>query len=333
MRPASDTPESTLIIPFAHASAEACHAALNTLALPHLSQLLGRWHAGPRDTQDDYTLTPPHERALGWALGWTDPGDGRWPWAAWHAARPQVPCAWLTPCHWSVGMEQVTVLPPDGLDLTEAESVALLEALQPWAREDGLTLVLESPTRWRAEGEPLRDLACASLDRVAHRRADAWLPQHQHGPGARLMLRLQNEAQMLFYQHPVHDARQARGVLPINGFWVSASGVWDGQAPRDPATTVRVDTSLRAPALEGDWATWAQAWRTLDETVIGPWLQTVSAPPNQPRQLVLCGEQGWASWQSAAPTGQPRVAPPWWQRWWRPAARQTVTPLSTLSAL
>ncbi len=326
MRLDTVSPGEHLIIPYAHASTPECDAALADLSLPHLETLLARWQAAGHDRADEYTLSPPHERALGHALGWTDPGDGRWPWAAWQAGLPDQPCAWFTPCHWSVGMEQVTLLPPDDLDLRADESQALLDALAPWAREDGIELTLDTPQRWRATGEVLRDLPCASLDRVAHRRVDAWLPSAQQAPGAKTLLRLQNEAQMLFYTHPVHDARQARGVPPINGFWISGAGVWTGPSPTQGVT---VQDALRGPALSGNWTAWRQTWVTLDRDVIGPWLNDAALPAS--RRLVLCGEQGWSAWQAGTTPDAPRRS--WWQRLWPTSPAAHTSTAHTLAQL
>lgn len=330
MQTASAPPDSVLIVPFAYASDPACHTALAGVALPHLSRLLAQWHllhASP--AQDELTWSPPHERAWGWALGWDDPGDGRWPWAAWQARRPDQPCAWFTPCHWQVGNGQVTLVPPDALALGLAQSQALMDALAPWAAEDGVQLILESPTRWRAEGEPLRHLASASLDRAAHRRADAWLPRTQDGPTAQWMLRLQNEAQMLFYQHPLHDERVSQGLLPINGFWTSASGAY--ASATTPATSTRhihTHEGLRAAAWAGDWAAWAQAWAQLDQDIIGPWLAS-----SAPRHLVLCGERGWCCWSHPATQTTPPQALSWWQRLWPRQRSAAPTPTAVLCTL
>lgn len=297
MRPATVSPGEHLIIPYAHASTPECDAALADLPLPHLEALLQRWQPAGQDHADEYTLSPPHDRALGQALGWTDPGDGRWPWAAWHAGLADQPCAWFTPCHWSVGMEQVTLLPPDDLDLRADESQALLDALAPWALEDGIALHLETPQRWRATGEALRDLPCASLDRVLGRRIDPWLLSASGQPAQRTLLRLMNEAQMLFYTHPVNDARGARGLPLANGLWISASGVWPGQdGDGDDAATVQVLEALRPAALAGDWTAWARAWASLDA---GPLASALDNSPDL--TLVLCGEQHAVQWAPAPP--------------------------------
>lgn len=341
MRPTPDTPAPGaprpeaavrhLIVPFAHADSPGCTEALARTALPQLAHLLAAWPRVAEHHADAYTLTPPHEHALAQALGWPEAADGTQPWAAWQAGVAERPCAWFTPCHWRVGMEQVALVPPEALDLRPDESAALLQALAPYALEDGLALHLETPQRWRAEGEPLRGLPSASLDRVAHRRVDAWLPHAQQAPAVRDLLRLQNEAQMLFYTHPVNDTRLARGALPVNGFWISGAGVWSGApGPTPGPTDTQVLDALRPAALPGDWARWAQAWQALDAEVLGPWLQRAAA--GEAMTLTLCGERGWVRHASAAPTPARRS---WWPSTWPFGPRRTAapTPATVLATL
>ncbi len=307
-----------VLIPYAAASAEGCQALLKQLQLPHLRQLLALLTPTERDEADDYTLTPPHERAQARVLGWDPLGlkDGCLPWAAFDSQTPGLACAWFTPCHWQVGMEQVSVQPPDDLDLGQAESQALLDALAPFAREDGIELRLLSPLRWLALGDVFADLPTASLDRVAHRQAEGWLLQHSH-VAARTVLRLQNEAQMLFYTHRVTDERAARGLVPVNGFWVSGAGVLPTTPHTSTATWQQPDT-LRSAALRGDWPAWLQAWQTLDGSLIQQCLE--QARERQPVTLTLCGERSFETWT------QPAQAAPWWQRSLRSLGLQPATP-------
>lgn len=315
-----------VLLPYASASAEACQAALAGLTLPNLGRLLAHLRPQPPVLGDDYTLNPPHEQALARTLGWHHPDgtplpDGQLPWAAWQASVRDVPCAWFHPCHWQVGMEQVTLQPVDALQFSEAESHTLFGALAPLCAEDGITLMFERPDRWRAEGEVLRDLACASLDRVAHRHLYGWLPQ---GPAAPLLLRLQNEAQMLFYTHPVTDERTARGLLPINGIWISGSGSWHGGTPAQPWPVTQPDT-LRQPALHGDWVAWANAWLQLDRDTVPDWLARIER--KQTLHLTLCGERGYQSWHYD-PSHRPGLLQRWRTRW-----GQSANPVSILKAL
>lgn len=279
-----------LIVPYAATSAHLPGQEAPPLPdLPSLARLLARLERQDTDAGDEYSLSPPHERVLARALGLSG-ADGTIPWAAWQAGVTGRACAWFTPCHWRVSLDQVTLQPPEGLGLTEAESHALFEALLPWAEEDGLLLAFESATRWRAEGEVFASLPWASLDRVAHRQLDVWLPDGSHHPQARKLLRLQNEAQMLFYGHRVNDERAARGLPLVNGFWISGTGAWNGSALPAP----RVAEALRQPALHGDLAGWSTGWQALDRGEIAQLLE--ASERGEPVRLTLCGERSAISW-------------------------------------
>lgn len=283
-----------LIVPYAATIAPLTGQDSQLPALPRLARLLARLEQQETDAGDEYSLSPPHERVLARALG-LPTTDGAIPWAAWQAGERQQACAWFTPCHWQASMDQVTLQPPESLDLPEAESRELFEALRPWAEEDGIALHFESATRWRAVGPAFANLPWASLDRVAHRQLDAWLPNGGQLPQARALLRLQNEAQMLFYSHRVNDLRSARGLPLVNGFWISGTGAWDGQALPAPQVTDR----LRLPALRGDLTSWAKAWEQLEQDEIATLL--AAAEGGAEVRLTLCGERSAISWASGLP--------------------------------
>ena len=57
---------------------------------------------------------------------------------------------------------------------------------------------------------------------VIGRDISAYLPQ---GAGAAKWNRLLNEMQMLLHDHPVNQAREANGELPVNSLWLSGGGV------------------------------------------------------------------------------------------------------------
>jgi hypothetical protein len=278
-----------LLIAFAHCSAPACTEALRGLSLPNLEQLLSRLRAQSPDAGDEYSLSPPHERALARALGWTV-ADGCAPWAAAALphrgiAPPAQACAWITPCHWNVATDHISMADPQDLHLNEGESRALLEAMQPYFEEDGIALTYDEPMRWLASGPVFEQLPCASLDRVIGRNIDAWLPASAQAAPLR---RLQNEMQMLLYHHPVNDLRIERGEAAVNSFWFSACG----RLP--PATAAALpppilNTDLRASALREDWQAWAQAWQALDAGACADLLAAVRQ--GQPTRLTLCGER------------------------------------------
>ncbi len=283
------------LIPHASAISDASAHTLRDLRLPNLGRLISVLQAGTPNIEDEYTLSPPHERAIAQAHGWHG-GDGRWPWAALLAKANGIdtgtqPCGLLTPVHWHVGREHITLADPAALALSADESHALFDAVKPLFDDDQGTLTWAAPLRWYLLHQQLADLPCASIDRVMGRNVDLWLRSDPQASTAQLahmrwVRRLQNEVQMLLHQHPVNEAREARGALPVNSFWLSGCG------PAQPtAAEVTVDDRLRAPLLAEDWAGWADAWRALDANVLGPLLSR--AEQGEPVSLTLCGERGW----------------------------------------
>ena len=286
-------PATHLLVPFASASDPACRALMPGLPLPHLTALLAELQPVHSDAGTDHSLSAPHERALAQATGLVRADgsaypDGLLPWAAAHSSTPELPQAWFTPCHFQVGMEQVTLLPGDQLGLTDEHARPLFDALAPYCAEDGITLRYDSATRWHASGEVLRGIACASLDRVGGRSVEAWMTDSSANPaGGQLLKRLQSEAQMLFYTHPAFDAREAQRLHPVNGFWLSGAGAIDHPTPLRAAPPM--PDELRSAALQADWARWKDAWTALDNHEIKDLLDR--ARHGEPVTLTLCGER------------------------------------------
>ena len=284
------------IVPFASAMSEGAHEAQRRIDWKPLAA----YDAGRRTGRDEWSLTPPHERALAEAIG-LEGADGSLPWAAREAGRAGIdvgdrPFARLPPCHWHVGRDQVLMTDPATLELDEAESRALFDALPSLFADDGIEVHHAATLCWDATHADFDDLACGSIDRAIGRAVDAWLPS---GPGARRIRRLQSEVQMLWHTHPVNAAREARGLRPVNSFWIDGCG----RAQPERAAEVRIDTRLRPPALAGDWAAWLLQWRAL--------LDTIDASVHT---LTLCGER-------FAQTCERRE-----RAWWQQLGRRTAAP-------
>jgi hypothetical protein len=283
-----------LLIPFAAPLSAAGRQALAALALPRLRSLLGRLAEVERDEGDEWGLSPPHERALARALGWQG-ASGQLPWAARQAAADGIDVgelAWglLTPAHWHLGTDQVSLLDPERLALDEAGSRALFDAVQPLFIGAGFAVRWGAPLRWYAAHESLERLSCASLDRVVGRNVDAWLGSD---PAARRVRRLQSEVQMLLHTHPLNAEREARGLLAVNSFWLSGCGVAQPTRGEPP----QLDERLRGPALNDDWAAWARAWEALDAGPLAGLLAQVQR--GEPLRLTLCGERSGVVFESA----------------------------------
>ena len=109
--------------------------------------------------------------------------------------------------------------------------------------------------------------------------------------------------QMLLYTHPLNDAREARGALPVNAIWFSGTGAL--AAPRHQPLPLTVAPTLREAALQDDWAGWASAWQALDASEITALLDTHRR--GQPVQLTLCGERNAQSWHSQPPSLKQKI--------------------------
>jgi hypothetical protein len=295
-----------LIIPYAASHAFTGPEVWAGWQLPHLQALLSLLQR-QQVLQDPgpAALHLPHERLQAQALGWA-PDAPTLPWAAWHqAAQGQpsaAPQAWMTPCHWQVGMDQVVMADPAHLHLSDEESQSLLQAMQPFLQEDGLQVTWHSALLWHAQGAMLADLPTPSLDRVIGQNVKDWLPDH---PAARPLQRLQSEMQMLLYNHPVNDARDARKQYTVNAFWLHGAGTLPISGPVSAPPSVTVSTTLRSAALHGQVQAWQQAWQQLDATAVADLLQHVKTTGQG--TLSLCSEHTAHTYTAAPAAWHQRI--------------------------
>jgi hypothetical protein len=257
-----------LMIPHASALDEAARHAFSSLALPHLSALLARLSPAETWGSDEFSPQPPHHVALAALRGQAQPSA-----AAWAVdAGPELNWALMTPVHLAVGSDGVDMLPPAALNLSESDAArytALLREL--WPEEEGWQWRLLDATHWAiAHASALDGLQAASIERVAGRPIEPWLPQ------SRVLRRWQNEAQMLMHGHALNEEREVRGEHPVNSVWIGDIGRSGGARP-----DVTVDARLTEPLLNGDLAAWAEAWQRLDA---GPLAEPLTS-------LTLCGER------------------------------------------
>jgi hypothetical protein len=132
-----------------------------------------------------------------------DPGGERW--------------ARADPVHLRLMRDRILVVPSAGFSITSEEALALCNTLNRHFA-GRLELRAPHPEQWCARvGEEL-GVESASPLQMAGREI---------GPG-RPGEALINEAQMLLHEHPVNEAREARGELPVNSLWLWGAG----RAPR-----------------------------------------------------------------------------------------------------
>lgn len=253
--------------------------------LPALRALARQLRLAERLTLDEDSPATPFEVALARAHGLPDT-PGRTPWAAFESGTSGTPCAWLLPCHWQMGMNDVSVLHPGELELDEHASRALLASVEPLLRDDGLTLRYLRPDAWLVQGELLRGLSCWSLRRALTRPVTRQqLAQAPTEAQRRTLRRLQSEWQMLLYTHPVNEAREGARRWPVNALWIGGAGeLPQAIAPRADVQVCRELLDLPARLSLHDWQ---RAWQAIDANALAPLLQTVRG--GAPARLTLCG--------------------------------------------
>lgn len=278
-----------ILIPFAAPPHPDFQNALQGLELPHLRELLQRLtvqsihHGSPED------LTPLHER-LPLVLQGHTPPDGLTGAAACAAQErglylggnttTQQSWAFITLCHWDVHTHTVHMADPQQLHLSQQESDTLLQTMQPYFADDGVSLHPYQTGTWLAQGAVLHQLPTASLYRVRGQSVDGWIPRQAQ---AKALRRLQNEMQMLLYTHPVNDARAQRGAPVVNSFWISGTG-----APlAAPRSSVKVLSQLEQPTALHNIPGWCAGWNEIDHTL----RSLLTANEAQQFQMTLCGEQ------------------------------------------
>lgn len=200
------------------------------------------------------------------------------------------------PIHLRPDRDRLRLFGGPSLALRAEETEALIAAFNAHFAADGLELVATRPQRWYLRVAALPDLRTTPLTRVQGRAIDPYLPA---GPAARAWMRWQNEAQMLFFQHPVNAARDADGRPTVSGIWTWGGGALPavgggpdltfadhplalGLAQAARCRTLALDAALPPtgadrvliywdrlwwPSLEGDWARWLQALAALETQI------------------------------------------------------------------
>ena len=287
----------TLVLPFALPPPELAQDLLRALKAPALATLLSRTER--RSTPvDDSALALPHELWLARALGLLhdkqpafaraamrgfqlEPGDGAW--------------FIVNPAHIAISRSHLLMSDLRGLQLSEAHSRALFDTAKPYVDEAGKQLLYGDAATWFLRADEWAALQTASPDSAVGLNLTEWLPQGDKSIEYR---KLQNEIQMLWYEHPANAEREQRGLQPVNAFWPWSPAPAEAAAARLHAAddappwlcalaserditpsqlpagedALFVCDSLSAPALAGEWAGWLSQFQRLDQALLAPLL-------------------------------------------------------------
>jgi hypothetical protein len=203
--------------------------------------------------------------ALGLLGDGVDPADGAW--------------LLVQPVHLRAGPGSAVLEPLDGALLEAAEATLLLEALRPLFEGFGSRWEVAAPNRWYlaldcSQGVPAEAMGLAPQAAIRSLCA---------GAAGGAWQRLLTEAQMVLHAHPVNEARDARGLPPVNGVLCWGVGGLPGGAAPDCWPLVCSDDPLvrglgrwsGADAVM-DWGAWPGS------AAEGPMLAVAPALPSQP---------------------------------------------------
>jgi hypothetical protein len=139
------------------------------------------------------------------------PGDDTW--------------ACIQPVHVRIAHDHLVLIDPDSLELTDTDAAALYAVAKPLIEELGVRVEAPTPQRWYLSSDQFGTLAGASPLRASGRNIEIWLPHEAHsGQRSRAWMKVQNEVQMAWFEHPVNEAREARGLPAVNSIWFHAQG-------------------------------------------------------------------------------------------------------------
>lgn len=129
---------------------------------------------------------------------------------------------WLRadPVHLRLMRDRIVLTDNSTLDLSKQEADALADAIGKHFG-DALQLLPLHPKRWYVRTLQSPQLVTTPVSVATGRAIDHLLPQGADAGRYRTQL---NELQMLLHEHPVNQAREARGALPVNALWLWGGG-------------------------------------------------------------------------------------------------------------
>ncbi|OZI70685.1 hypothetical protein [Bordetella genomosp. 12] len=213
--------------------------------------------------------------------------------------------------HLALGADTASLLDPDLMDLRPEEGAALYEAIAPLLADGEFSAEMIHPQRWRLSLPAAMAPRPASPHAVAGDRLQHWWTQDA---ASRPWRRLLNEMQMAWYEHPVNEARAARGAPPINALWL-----YGGARPWQPVPhEALVYTELDALARAADWGGWLRALAALDAEHLKP-LADAAGQPLRPLELTMLGRDRRAGITLKPRAGLLKLLPArkhHWNSWW-----------------
>ena len=315
-----------LLVPSALVDRTLTHELLRDQALPHVARVLAR-----ADKAEDIVLaehaplTPWQSWVFATRAASHAPADINLA-ELWAMACGIAPASkrgrWLAePAHFVIARDHLRLADPHGLAITIAEARALADAIEPVLSESGWRLEPIEPatlTHWLLHRDDGLDLSGAAIERAIGDNVAAWQPRANHASGDASKVgsdaaaldwrRCSNEIQMLWFGHPVNEAREERGLPSINTLWLSGNGAppsslphyraIDSSLPLLAALPVEPDATRALESFDGfidaarfeDWSGWRVQLAALDAR-IGVLLDDQRRHAIGELTIVFCGRE------------------------------------------
>ena len=239
----------TLVLPFALPPPELAPDLVRALQAPALASLLTRASCVTLPFDDNLRALP-HEAWLASELSLSPQGQCAFACAAMRGLLLDPgQDSWfiINPAHIEISRSHLSIADLRRLQIDEAHSRALFETARPFFDEIGKTLLYGDASTWFMRADGWNTLQTASPDAAVGLNLTDWLPA---GPAAVDFRKLQNEVQMLWFEHPANVEREATGLPPINSFWL-----WGLSAPKATMPAEPIFATTGVPAWLASMAT------------------------------------------------------------------------------
>ena len=249
-----------LVIPNLFLTLPSGHSPFQGMSLPALETLLARGRRGALTTESMETWlcrTFGIEKQHDWPIApLTLMTDGGTPYQHY----------WLRadPVHLRVERDQIILADSGTLSISQLEADQLVASLNQHFEQDGLLFYAPRPDRWYLKPASQPDIQTRILSDVTGKNINDHLPV---GPDGMRWHQLLNEIQMLFHNHPVNEAREMRGDMPINSTWIWGGGTMPDLALKPYSKIWAYDTLAQSLAsvsqtpvatLPENMATWLE---------------------------------------------------------------------------
>jgi hypothetical protein len=145
---------------------------------------------------------------------------------------------WLlaTPVHLTLQRDFFSMT--EALALSNADSLSLIAHLNAHFADNGYVFSLTPSLQWLLTVPNKRELLTTPISQVIGRDTRPHMP---NGADTAWAAQLTNEIQMLLFEHPINQAREARGELAMNSIWLSGTGTLPDMPDTKPNKSIYTD--------------------------------------------------------------------------------------------